>query len=405
MGAYEYTALDTRGREHRGVLEGDAPRQIRQQLREKGWAPISVSEVHRQERQQASRPTLLRRGVKAADLALITRQFATLVRSGLPIEEALRAVSEQCERPRLKAMLVAVRARVMEGQSLANALGEFPWVFSDLFRATVAAGEQSGHLEIVLDRLADYTEHRQELRQTVSLALIYPILVVTVAILVVTLLLAYVVPQVVQVFENIGQQLPPLTRGLIATSAFVREYGLLVAVALIAGIVGVRALLRRPGPRRTYHRRLLSVPLVSRLVRGMNAARFARTLSILTESGVPVLESLRIAAQVVTNVPMHEAVEAAARKVSEGASLHRALDQSRYFPPMTIHLIASGETSGKLEVMLERAAVSQERELETMIQTAIGLFGPFLILVMGGIVLLIVLAILLPIINLNQLLA
>jgi general secretion pathway protein F len=235
--------------------------------------------------------------------------------------------------------------------------------------------------------------------------LIYPILVITVAIIVVTLLLAYVVPQVVQVFENIGQQLPLLTRALIATSDFVRAYGLIIAVALIASAIGLRLMLRRPGPRRAYHRQLLRLPVISRLVRGMNAARFARTLSILTESGVPVLESLRIAAQVVTNVPMHEAVDAAARKVSEGSTLHRALDQSRYFPPMTIHLIASGETSGKLEQMLERAAASQERELETVIQTAVGLFGPFLILFMGGIVLLIVLAILLPIINLNQLLA
>ncbi len=403
MGAFEFRALDTRGKERKGVLEGDAPRQIRQQLRERGWVPVSVVEISQEQQERSGRLLGLRQGINATDLALITRQFATLVRSGLPIEEALKAVSQQCEKTRLKNLLLAVRSRVMEGHPLAVALGDFPRVFSDLYRATISAGEQSGHLDEVLDKLADYTENRQALRDKIVQALIYPILVVIVAILVVAGLMTYVVPQIIQVFENMGQALPPLTRGLIAVSDFTRDSGPLLAVLLVALFIGLRLLLRRPGPRRRFHRLLLALPLVRHLVRGLNAARFARTLSILNASGVPVLEALRISAQVVTNLPMRDAVEAAARQVREGSSLHRALDRSGYFPPMTIHLIASGEASGKLELMLERAANSQERELESLMQTLLGLFGPLVILVMGGIVLVIILAMLLPIINLNQL--
>ncbi len=403
MGAFEYTALDTNGKERKGVLEGDAPRQIRQQLREKGWAPIAVAEISQLQQDSDQRLFSLRRGVSATDLALITRQFSTLVRSGLPIEESLRAVSQQCEKTRLKNLLLAVRSRVMEGHPLATALADYPRVFSDLYRATIAAGEQSGHLDEVLDRLADYTENRQVLKDKVVQALIYPILVVIVAILVVAGLMTYVVPQIIEVFENMGQELPPLTRGLIAVSDFTRESGPWVLVLLIIAAVGARILLRRKGPKRRFHRLQLAIPLIRHLVRGLNASRFARTLSILSASGVPVLESLKIAAQVVTNLPMHDAVDAAARSVREGASLSRALDRSGYFPPMTIHLIASGESSGKLETMLERAADSQERELESLMQTMLGLFGPLVILVMGGIVLVIILAMLLPIINLNQL--
>lgn len=405
MSAFEFTALDSTGHTRKGVLEGDTPRQIRGQLREKGWTPLSVDEVREREaRTRAGGFSFsLKRGISATDLALITRQLATLVRAGLPIEETLRAVSQQTERPRLRNMLLAVRSRVLEGHTLAAALGDFPGVFPDLYRATVAAGEQSGFLDVVLERLADYTESRQQMRQKIMLALIYPVLLTGVAILVVTALLAYVVPQVVQVFENIGQQLPLLTRGLIALSDFIRGYGIMIFLALLLGAIVFGLLMRREGPRYRFHQLLLKLPLVARLVRGLNAARFARTFSILTASSVPVLEGLRISAQVLANLPMRAAVTEAANRVREGASLHAALERSRYFPPMTIHLIASGETSGNLELMLERAAISQEREMETLMAAMVGLFEPFLILVMGGIVLLIVIAILLPIFDLNQL--
>ncbi len=402
MPAFEFTALDVTGREHKGVLEGDGPRAVRQQLRERQWTPITVQEVAAREARSA-RGFSLRRGVAAVDLALMTRQLATLVRSGLPLEEAVRAVSQQTEKPRLKSMLLGVRSRVMEGHSLAAGLAEFPHVFPELYRATVAAGEQSGHLDVVLERLADYTESRQQLRQKIQLALFYPALLTVLAISVVVLLLTFVVPQVVQVFDNIGQQLPILTRGLIALSDFMRAYGLVLLLLLAVAGTGFAWLLRKPGPRRQWHALLLRLPLVSRLTRGLNTARFARTFSILLASGVPVLEALRISAEVIDNLPMRDAVEAAARKVREGASIFSALDKSGYFPPMTLHLIASGEASGRLEDMLERAATSQEREIEVMVATLLGLFEPLLIVVMGGLVLIIVLAILLPIFDLNQL--
>ncbi len=405
MAAFAFKALDERGRRRKGVLEGDTPRQIRQQLRERGWTPIEVSEITEGSGPRREAPRFLGwRPASHADIALVTRQLATLVGSGLPLEEALRTVAAQTSKPRLEGLLIAIRSRVLEGCSLAQALDEFPRVFSELYRATVAAGEQSGHLEGVLDRLADYTEEYQDSRRRVSMALIYPVLVLVVALLVVALLLSYVVPQVVSVFSDMGQQLPPLTRAMIATSDFLRAHWSAILAILLTTTVTARLLLQRPAVRHRWHRLILAMPVVSRLSRTMNAARFAQTLSILSASGVPVLEALQIAAQVITNLPMRAAVEDAARQVREGASLHASLDQSGYFPPLTIQLIASGEASGQLERMLARAAESQERELEAFVQTLTGLFGPFMILAMGGIVLLIVLAILLPIFNLNQLL-
>jgi len=403
MSAFEYVALDTSGKEKKGVLEGDTARQVRQQLRDKGWTPVEVQETSERQSETTRSSINIRRGVSATDLSLITRQLATLVRSGLPLEESLQAVSQQTEKARLKSMLLAVRSRVMEGHTLATGLGDYPHVFPELYRTTVSAGEQSGHLEVVLERLADYTENRQQMQQKLQLALFYPALLTLVAIGVVVGLMTFVVPQVVQVFDNIGQELPVLTRTLIAMSDFLRSYGLLMLVLLaIAGSV-VAWVLSKEGPKRRYHAFLLHLPLIGRLERGVNAGRFARTFSIVTASGVPVLDGLRIASEVMSNLPMREAVEEASRMVREGASIHGSLEKSGYFPPMTVHLIASGEASGKLEEMLERAAVNQEREIETLISAVMGLFEPVLILVMGGLVLVIVLAILLPIFNLNQL--
>ena len=403
MAAFEYKALDKSGREKKGVIEGDAPRQVRQQLREQGWIPLDVKEVVQRETSDRGRPSFMQRGISATDLALITRQLATLVRAGLPLEECLRAVSQQSDNQRLQSMLLAVRSRVMEGHTLAAGLSDFRNVFPELYRTTVEAGEQSGHLDRVLERLADYTESRQQMRQKIQLAVFYPAMLTLVAILVVGGLMTYVVPQVVQVFENIGQNLPGLTRGLIAASDFLREWGLILIALIVLGVVGFSYLLRVEAYRRRFHQALLKLPLVGRLVGGLNTGRFARTLSILTASGVPVLEALRISAQVMSNLPMREAVTEATARIREGASIAAALEKSGYFPPMTVHLIASGEASGKLEEMLERAAINQEREIETLIAALLGLFEPMLILVMGGVVLVIVLAILLPIFDLNQL--
>ena len=407
MGAFEYIALDSGGKEKKGVLEGDTPRQIRQQLRDQGLTPLEVQEASQRESKSSAGGSKagLRRGISATDLSLITRQMATLVKSGLPLEEALQAAAQQNEKPRLKSMLLAVRARVMEGHTLATGLADFPHIFPELYRTTVSAGEQSGHLDVVLERLADYTENRQQMQQKIQLALFYPAMLTLVAVFVVIGLMTYVVPQVVQVFENIGQELPALTRGLIAVSDFMRSYGIFILLLAGAGIAAFSWMLRKEGPRRRFHNTLLKLPIIGRLERGVNAGRFARTFSIVTASGVPVLEGMRIAAEVMSNLPMREAVEDATRKVSEGASIAAALDSSGYFPPMTVHLIASGEASGKLEEMLERAAINQEREIETLISAVMGLFEPVLILLMGGVVLVIVLAILLPIFNLNELVA
>ena len=401
MGAFEYTALDNRGRERRGVLEGDTPRQIRQQLREQGLTPLAVGQAAEQET-RANGGLSLRRGISAADLALITRQLATLVRSAMPVEEALLVASQQCEKPRLKTMLLSVRSRVMEGHTLAYGLGQFPHVFPEIFRATVAAGEHTGHLDGVLERLADYAENRQQLRQRMMLAMIYPALLTIVAIVVVAGLMAYVVPRVTEVYSHTGQTLPLVTIALIGISHFLRHYGIWLIAALVIAFFLWRRALRRTEVRRRWDNYKLRLPLVGRLVRGINTAQFTRTLSILAGSGVPVLEALRISGEVVINLPMREAVDEAALRVREGASISQSLSKSGLFPPMAVHLIASGEASGKLDSMLERAAISQERELETLTGTLLGIMEPGLILVMGMIVMFIVLGILLPIFDLDS---
>ncbi|MDH5180473.1 MAG: type II secretion system inner membrane protein GspF [Gammaproteobacteria bacterium] len=403
MGAFEYAALDSAGKEKKGLLEGDSPRQIRQMLRDKGLIPLRVEEVAQKESARRQGSFRMQRGISATDLALLTRQLATLSRSGLPLDEATATVAKQTDKPRLKRLMMGVRAKVVEGHSLAEGLGSFPHVFPDLYRATVAAGEQSGHLDAVLERLADYTESRQQLQQRMQLALFYPIILTVIAVSVVTGLMTYVVPKVVEVFISSGQKLPTLTVVMIAISDFLRNYGLFLLAGLFATGLGIGKLLQQPGPRRKYHRFLLRLPVVGKLVRGMNTARFARTLSILAASGVPVLEALRISSAVVSNIPMREAVEEAALRVREGAALGKSLERSGFFPPITVNLISSGEVSGKLEEMLERAAANQERELETITAMLMGMLEPIMILVMGVVVMLIVLAILLPVLNMSNL--
>ncbi len=402
MGAFEYPAVDPGGRETRGVIEGDTPRQVRQLLRERRLLPLTVTEVAQREstRQQSF---TLRKSMSPGDLAIVTRQLATLVQSSLPLEEALLAVAEQTETPRVKSILLGVRSKVMEGHTLADGFSDFPKAFPELYRATVAAGEQSGHLDAILERLADYTESRQELRQKVQNAMIYPVVLVSLALLIVGGMLVYVVPKVVSVFANTGRELPALTTALIAVSDFLREYGWVLAILLALLAWGARRLLREPGPRQQWDALLLRLPLIGRLVRGFNTARFTRTLSILTGSGVPVLEALRISAEVVTNVPMHAAVEEAAARIREGAPIGKSLAASGHFPPICIHLISSGEASGEMEAMLARAAANQERETDGLIAALMGLLEPALIVTMGVVVLMIVLAILLPIFQLNQL--
>jgi len=402
MGAFEYTALDTGGRERKGVLEGDTPRHIRQLLRERQLLPVTVSEVAQREARR-QRSFSFTRGVSTGDLSLFTRQLATLVRAGLPLEESLLAVSQQTERPRVQSIVMGVRARVMEGHTLADGLAEFPRVFPEIYRSTVAAGEQSGKLDNILERLADYTEGREVIRQKIMAAMLYPIVLTIMCFGIVSALMVYVVPKVVAVFESAKGKLPLITQMLIATSSFIRQWGIwMVVAAVLAGFLFSRWL-RDPGNRRIFHRFLLRMPMVGKLQRGFNTARFTRTFSILSASSVPVLEALRISGEVVTNLPMRDAVSEAAARVREGAPIGRSLGASKLFPPMTIHLISSGESSGELEGMLERAAISQERELDSLLAGMVGLLGPLLIVGMGMFVMAIVFAMLLPIFQMNQL--
>ena len=402
MGAFEYVALDNAGREKKGVLEGDSARQIRQLLREQQLFPLSVVEVAQKETAR-SRGFSLQRGISATDLCLLTRQLATLSRSGLPLAEAVATVAKQTEKQRIKRLLLGVRNRIVEGHSLAEGLSAFPHVFPEIYRTTVAAGEQSGHLDVVLERLADYTESRQELQQSLMQALLYPIILTIMALAIVSFLLAYVVPKVVQVFENSDQALPLLTRMLIALSDFVRDYYFGIFAVIILVVVTFSALLKKSPVKRFVHHWLLRLPLIGQLAKGSNTARFTRTLSILAASGVPVLDSLRIAAQVISNLPMRSSVETVAVRVREGASLAKSLEQEGYFPPMVVNLIASGESGGNLDEMLERAAVNQEREMKTRINMLMGLLEPLLLVAMGGVVLVIVMAILQPIFDMNRL--
>lgn len=402
MGAFEYVAMDQAGKQSKGLVEGDTAKHVRQLLRERDLLPVSVTEVAmRESRRQGS--FSLRKGMSPGELALVTRQLASLSQSGMPLEESLLAVSQQNETPRTKSILLGVRAKVMEGYTLADGLGDFPQAFPDLYRATVAAGEQSGHLDVVLERLAEYTESRQELRQNIINAMVYPAALVVMAIGIISFMLATVVPKIVGVFESTAAELPPLTRGMIASSDFLVNHWLLLIIGIAGVTYGLWRLLQRDGPRRSFHRFLLRVPLASKLTRGINTARFTRTLSILAGSGVPILEALRISSEVIENLPMRDAVNEATVRVREGASISKSLATSRLFPPMMIHLISSGEAGGKLEEMLDRAAAGQEREVDGLISTLLGILQPLIIVIMGFIVLAIVMAILLPIFEINNL--
>ena len=400
MPAFSYQALDKKGYAKKGLLEGDTARHIRQQLRAQGLTPLHVEEVN-QPAVHRRRPRRL--SISVADLSLFTRQLATLLASGVPLEESLRVIARQTEKNRLKSLLLAIHSRILEGRALAEGLSDFPHAFPAFYQATVAAGEQAGHLDLTLERLADYTENYAYLRQKMLLTLLYPLLLSVVALGVVTGLLMYVVPQVTELFASTQQQLPLLTTILIGLSVFLKNWGSWLFAGLLIFIVSIRGLLRFEKVVYFFHHLMLKMPLAARLERGTNTARFTRTLSILIASGVPLLESLHITAQILHNLHMRRAVLAAANKVREGSSLHAALENTALFPPIALHLIASGETSGNLSKMLERAALHQERELEAITKTLLQLLEPLLILVLGGVVLLIVLAILLPIFELNQL--
>lgn len=400
MPTFNYRADNAQGRRCKGRLDADSPRHARQLLRERGLWPRELSEI------RVAGSTNTSRGagrMSAADLALLTLQLSTLVQAGLPLEEALDAVAKQSAKRRVAGLLSAVRSRVMEGHALATALGQFPKAFPELFRATVAAGERSGHLGHVLEQLAAYTQARQASRQKIQMALVYPLILMLASVVIVGFLLGYVVPDVVKIFVDSGQPLPWLTRALIGLSDGLRNHGLLLLGALAMLAVLCRWSLRQPVWRLRWHRLALSIPLVGEVLRAMEAARFASTLAILGKSAVPLVDALEIAAAVIGNLTIRARMIDVARSVREGGTLTRALELSGDIPPMMLHMIASGERAGELDRMLARAAEQQESSLAARIALVVSLFEPAMLVLMGGVVLLIVMAILLPILSLNQL--
>jgi general secretion pathway protein F len=403
VAAFEYQALDARGRKVKGVLEADNARHARSLLREQKLNPLTLDIASQQEQMIASGRKWFQAGISAGELALITRQLATLVEAALPIEAALQAVAEQCEKPRLQSMMMSVRSKVVEGYSLAEGLAEFPHVFDHLFRSMVAAGEKSGHLDGVLNRLADYTEQRQYMRSQTMQAMLYPAILTFFAIGVISILLAFVVPKIVEQFVHMGQSLPGTTLALIAISDFIRNYGVFLLVAIALGIVAFKHALKSSDIRLKYDRTILKLGILGKVNRGLNTARFARTLSILNASAVPLLEAMRISSDVLSNTYMKQAMSEATLRVREGTSLRTALAQTKLFPPMMLHMIASGEKSGQLDGMLGRAADMQDREFTTLVTVSLKIFEPLLVSVMAFMVLFIVLAILQPILALNNL--
>jgi general secretion pathway protein F len=400
LAAYRYEASDAAGRLEKGVVDADSPRQARSQLRERGLVPLEVAPVGGA---GAAQREALGGRIRTTELTLLTRQLASLLAARLPLEQALGAVIEQADRGAVRERLAAVRGEVVAGQTFAQALSRYPRDFPEVYRALVAAGEQSGDLAAVMNRLADYVESRAALTQRIALAFTYPAIVTLVAVLVIAALLTYVVPQVIGVFAQTRQKLPFLTTALIATSDFIRAWGWGLLAAIVAGVAGLRVALRSPAFRLSWDARLLRLPLFGRLIRGVNTARFASTLGILASSGVPLIKALEAGAQTLTNTALRENVSDAISRVREGAPLARALAAGGEFPPMMVHMIASGEATGNLSEMLERTAATLSGETERRALALTSILEPLLILVMGVVVLLIVLAVLMPIIEINQL--
>ena len=403
MPAFDYLALTSDGARRRGVTEAESEQQARQRLRDQGLVPLTVHSSQR--REKAGQPRSVGRGVRLSgdQVVLFTRLLGTLLQSGLPLDDALTALSKQSESADFKRAALDIRARVLEGHGLAAGLDQFPRAFPAVYRATIAAGAQTRHLPTVLRRLADFMEERQRVQQRLQVALIYPAVLSVVALAVVAGLLTYVVPEVVKVFEQMEQELPLLTQVMITISEVLRRWGVVMLAVLVALIVLARAVFARPRPRLALDRASLHLPLLRTLLREADAGRFARTLAILLGSGLSMLEALHIAAKSVVNSATQIELDDAIERVREGSSLSHALTRVGGFPPLLAHLVANGENSGELPKMLDSAAEAHERSMQLKISVLLGLAEPALILAMGAVVLMIVLAILLPIFDMNQL--
>ncbi|OGT39465.1 MAG: type II secretion system protein GspF [Gammaproteobacteria bacterium RIFCSPHIGHO2_12_FULL_38_14] len=405
MAAFQYTALDKNSKRIKGVVEADSARAARAQLRKQYMTPLSIeeiSDVKKNKQQTSGQLFSFSRKISAADLSLLTRQMSTLLQAGLPIDEVLTALSEQTEKQTVKRILLGVRAKVLEGYGLASAMDDFPSAFPPLYRTTVAAGERTGKIGPVLDKLADYTEKQHHIAQRIQQALIYPSMMTLVSVSIVIFLLIYVVPKIVAVFNQTNQTLPLATRFLINVSGFIQHDGMYLLIALIGLIFLWTRALKKEKFRRKIQGWILKIPVLGNAIRTINCARFGRTFGILNAAAVPVLEAMQASAALVKPIPMREKIEESIAQVREGSAIHVALQKSGYFAPMFLHLVASGEASGQLDLMLEKAAQYLENDVEALIQATLTLFEPLMIIVMGGIVLYIVLAIMLPIFALDQ---
>jgi len=407
MAAFGYLALASDGSELRGVIDADTARAARSSLRERGLHPVEVNPLGVNpgavNAGRVVRRWFERRTIGTGDLSLLTRQWSSLLGAGLTAEQSLAALIDQAETTAVRHTLAGVRGELTAGYSLRAALDRHAASFPPVYRASVAAGEKSGQLPAVMDELADYLDRRDALRRKTLQALIYPVLVAAVALVIITALMVYVVPQVVSVFQGGKQTLPWLTRALIMVSGILRDYGWAMVAAAVAILFLARAALREDAVRRRWHRWLLDLPLLGRHLRTLESARFASTLAMLAGSGVPLLVALEAGKQVIGLLPMRDAIDAAVARVREGVPLSRALAESRRFPALLIHLVASGEQTGRLDSMLKRAALLQESELENRTAVLTSLLEPALLLSMGGFVLLIVLAVMQPIIEINHL--
>lgn len=397
MPRFQYEAANASGQIQTGTLEAESSRAVRLQLHDRGLTALGVHEAG-----SGAGPAWLGPRLQAADLCWATRELASLLGARLPLEAALTATLEQAEKKAVRDALGAVREHVRGGMRLADALGQRPRDFSDIYRALISAGEDSGDLARVMERLADYLESRDSLRSKMLTALIYPSAIAFVSVCIVVFLLGYVVPQVVSAFSQARQDLPAITRAMLAASGFVRAWGWLASLALLGAFALWRWLLREPGLRLRWHHAVLHLPLIGRYAQGVNTARFASTLAILTDAGVPLLRALDAARQTMGNERLKACVADAMARVREGAPLASALRVQKVFPPNLVHLVASGEKTGALAPMLDRAAANLSRDLERRAARLTALLEPMMIMGMGAIVMMIVLALLLPIMEINQ---
>lgn len=400
MGAFQYQALKKNGSANKGIIEADSERHARQLLREKGLIPTDIKQLI-----QHPVGIIAKSKISAADLSLLTRQLATLLAAGIPVEESLKGVSEQTEKDKIRELVIGVRAKVLEGYGLAQAMSCYPNTFPELYRATVSSGEQTGQLDAVLQKLADYTENQQHTRQKIQQALIYPTLMIIVSISIISFLLTFVVPKIIEVFTSSGQSLPQMTEWLIVISYFIKMYGIYFLLGLILLMIGFKKSLKNARIKMLWHRLLLKIPMLSYLIKTVNVSRYIHTFSILFAAGVNVLETMKVSSSLVTHLVIKQAFDAATIRVREGSGISESLKETQFITPMAIHLISSGEKSGQLSNMMERAADTLDSEVKRIIETSLTLLEPVVILIMGAVVLFIVLATLLPIFSMEQLVA